>query len=95
MKGYIVYGMLRRSSSFNTGRIEHLYRGRHAKSVRCVITAFTTNPTFIPPNECRVWGVYVAPIANSLDAACGCRVIACLNPTNLISPTQHTPHTPC
>jgi GDPmannose 4,6-dehydratase len=23
-KGYIVYGMIRRSSSFNTGRIEHL-----------------------------------------------------------------------
>ena len=25
-KGYIVHGMLRRSSSFNTGRIDHLYR---------------------------------------------------------------------
>jgi GDPmannose 4,6-dehydratase len=24
-KGYEVYGLLRRSSSFNTGRIEHLY----------------------------------------------------------------------
>jgi hypothetical protein len=34
MKGYIVYGMLRRSSSFNTGRIEHLYQDRHGKAVR-------------------------------------------------------------
>ena len=25
-KGYEVHGILRRSSSFNTGRIEHLYR---------------------------------------------------------------------
>jgi GDPmannose 4,6-dehydratase len=29
-----VYGLLRRSSSFNTGRIEHLYRDRHSSKVR-------------------------------------------------------------
>jgi len=28
-KGYIVHGMIRRSSSFNTGRIEHIYVDRH------------------------------------------------------------------
>lgn len=28
-KGYEVHGMIRRSSSFNTGRIEHLYKDRH------------------------------------------------------------------
>lgn len=28
-KGYEVHGLLRRSSSFNTGRIDHLYRDRH------------------------------------------------------------------
>lgn len=33
-KGYIVYGMIRRSSSFNTGRIEHLYRDKHSNTVR-------------------------------------------------------------
>jgi len=27
-KGYTVHGMIRRSSSFNTGRIDHLYRDR-------------------------------------------------------------------
>jgi len=28
-KGYVVHGLIRRSSSFNTGRIEHLYEDRH------------------------------------------------------------------
>lgn len=28
-KGYEVHGLIRRSSSFNTGRIEHLYKDRH------------------------------------------------------------------
>jgi GDPmannose 4,6-dehydratase len=32
-KGYIVHGVRRRSSSFNTGRIEHLYRDPHEKDV--------------------------------------------------------------
>ena len=33
-KGYIVHGMKRRSSSFNTGRIDHLFRDPHEKGVR-------------------------------------------------------------
>lgn len=33
-KGYIVHGIKRRSSSFNTERIDHLYRDRHEKDVR-------------------------------------------------------------
>jgi GDPmannose 4,6-dehydratase len=33
-KGYEVHGLIRRSSSFNTGRIEHIYKDRHADSVR-------------------------------------------------------------
>jgi GDPmannose 4,6-dehydratase len=28
-KGYEVHGIIRRSSSFNTARIDHLYRDRH------------------------------------------------------------------
>jgi GDPmannose 4,6-dehydratase len=28
-KGYMVHGIIRRSSSFNTGRIEHLYQDPH------------------------------------------------------------------
>ena len=33
-KGYIVHGLKRRASSFNTGRIDHLYRDPHAEGVR-------------------------------------------------------------
>ncbi len=32
-KGYVVHGLKRRSSSFNTGRVEHLYRDPHEKDV--------------------------------------------------------------
>ena len=33
-KGYEVHGIIRRSSSFNTGRIDHLYRDPHLEGVR-------------------------------------------------------------
>jgi GDPmannose 4,6-dehydratase len=33
-KGYIVHGVKRRSSSFNTGRVDHLYHDPHEKEVR-------------------------------------------------------------
>jgi GDPmannose 4,6-dehydratase len=33
-KGYVVHGIKRRSSSFNTGRIDHLYRDPHEEGVR-------------------------------------------------------------
>jgi GDPmannose 4,6-dehydratase len=33
-KGYEVYGIIRRSSSFNTGRIDHLYQDPHDADVR-------------------------------------------------------------
>ncbi|KAA3616683.1 MAG: GDP-mannose 4,6-dehydratase [Calditrichaeota bacterium] len=33
-KGYLVHGIIRRSSSFNTGRIDHLYRDRHINNTR-------------------------------------------------------------
>lgn len=33
-KGYMVHGIIRRASSFNTDRIDHLYRDRHEKDVR-------------------------------------------------------------
>jgi GDPmannose 4,6-dehydratase len=33
-KGYEVFGIIRRSSSFNTDRIEHLYRDPHEEGVR-------------------------------------------------------------
>jgi GDPmannose 4,6-dehydratase len=33
-QGYEVHGLIRRSSSFNTQRIEHLYQDRHESSVK-------------------------------------------------------------
>ncbi len=33
-KGYLVHGVKRRSSSFNTGRVDHLYRDPHEADVR-------------------------------------------------------------
>jgi len=36
-KGYIVHGLKRRSSLFNTGRIDHLYQDPHQKSRRFIL----------------------------------------------------------
>lgn len=36
-KGYIVHGVKRRSSSFNTGRIEHLYQDPHEADPRLIL----------------------------------------------------------
>jgi len=33
-KGYEVHGLIRRASSFNTGRVKHLYRDPHEDGVR-------------------------------------------------------------
>ena len=36
-KGYIVHGIKRRSSSFNTGRVEHLYQDPHERDPRYIL----------------------------------------------------------
>ncbi|MGO8831349.1 MAG: GDP-mannose 4,6-dehydratase, partial [Roseiarcus sp.] len=36
-KGYVVHAIKRRSSSFNTGRIEHLYQDPHVDNQRFVL----------------------------------------------------------
>ena len=36
-KGYLVHGVKRRSSSFNTGRVDHLYRDLHEPDLRFVL----------------------------------------------------------
>src|SRR5579863_2624435 len=36
-KGYVVHGVKRRSSSFNTGRIEHLYQDPHEADPRFIL----------------------------------------------------------
>ncbi len=36
-KGYVVHGVKRRSSSFNTGRVDHLFRDLHEQNVRFIL----------------------------------------------------------
>ena len=36
-KGYVVHGVKRRSSSFNTGRIDHLYQDPHESSGKFIL----------------------------------------------------------
>jgi len=36
-KGYVVHGVIRRASSFNTDRIDHMYRDRHEDDVRLLL----------------------------------------------------------
>ena len=36
-KGYIVHGIKRRSSSFNTNRIDHLYQDPHVENQRLIL----------------------------------------------------------
>jgi len=39
-KGYEVHGIIRRSSSFNTGRIDHIYRDRHEVMQLCSTVSY-------------------------------------------------------
>eukprot|EP00429_Kryptoperidinium_foliaceum_P052603 CAMPEP_0176083172 /NCGR_PEP_ID=MMETSP0120_2-20121206/41609_1 /TAXON_ID=160619 /ORGANISM="Kryptoperidinium foliaceum, Strain CCMP 1326" /LENGTH=358 /DNA_ID=CAMNT_0017416951 /DNA_START=25 /DNA_END=1097 /DNA_ORIENTATION=+ len=58
-KGYVVHGIIRRSSSFNTGRIDHIYRDRHETGVKlflhygdlCDATNLITIISQIKPTE--------------------------------------------
>lgn len=36
-KGYEVHGMIRRSSSFNTGRIDHIYKDQHEGDIKLIL----------------------------------------------------------
>eukprot|EP00339_Tiarina_fusa_P023348 CAMPEP_0117021146 /NCGR_PEP_ID=MMETSP0472-20121206/15988_1 /TAXON_ID=693140 ORGANISM="Tiarina fusus, Strain LIS" /NCGR_SAMPLE_ID=MMETSP0472 /ASSEMBLY_ACC=CAM_ASM_000603 /LENGTH=363 /DNA_ID=CAMNT_0004726547 /DNA_START=85 /DNA_END=1176 /DNA_ORIENTATION=- len=58
-KGYYVHGIVRRASSFNTGRIDHIYRDRHETGVKlflhygdlCDATNLISIITKIKPTE--------------------------------------------
>eukprot|EP00934_Nitzschia_sp_Nitz4_P006738 Nitzschia sp. Nitz4//scaffold48_size128905//110839//112177//NITZ4_003620-RA/size128905-processed-gene-0.123-mRNA-1//-1//CDS//3329553042//6728//frame0 len=58
-KGYVVHGIVRRSSCFNTGRIDHIYRDRHETGVKlflhygdlCDATNLITIISSIKPTE--------------------------------------------
>jgi GDP-mannose 4,6 dehydratase len=58
-KGYEVHGIIRRSSTFNTSRIDHIYRDRHDVSLlrrRYLILRFGEVKLHIPisPSICRL-----------------------------------------
>jgi len=42
-KGYTVHGIKRRSSMFNTDRIDHLYKDQHEKKVNFFFTLWRFN----------------------------------------------------
>ena len=44
-KGYEVHGILRRSSSFNTGRIEHLYLDEWVRDMKQRASSRKSSPT--------------------------------------------------
>ena len=48
-KGYEVHGLIRRSSSFNTSRIDHLYRDRHEVILIIIIHILNLLPFKINP----------------------------------------------
>src|SRR5438094_3507105 len=58
-KGYDVYGIIRRSSSFNTDRIDHLYQDPHEKGTRLRLlycdlndsSSFNTTLRKVQPDE--------------------------------------------
>lgn len=58
-KGYEVHGLIRRSSSFNTGRIDHIYKDRHETGVKlflhygdlCDATNLITIISKVKPSE--------------------------------------------
>jgi len=58
-KGYTVHGIIRRSSSFNTGRIDHIYKDKHETGVKlflhygdlCDATNLITIIANVRPNE--------------------------------------------
>jgi GDPmannose 4,6-dehydratase len=39
-KGYQVHGIIRRSSTFNTSRIDHIYRDRHEVKIWSTLNLF-------------------------------------------------------
>ena len=48
-KDYIVHGVKRRSSSFNTGRLDHLYQDPHERSRKFIsYSVYYHDCTFLP-----------------------------------------------
>ena len=48
-KGYEVHGIIRRASSFNTGRIDHVYKDPHRKDAKMFLHYGDMTDTGAPP----------------------------------------------
>ncbi len=62
-KGYDVYGVIRRASSFNTERIDHLYQDPHEQGTRLRLVYGDPNDICRAPAECFQSVVQMEPEA--------------------------------
>ena len=56
-KGYEVHGLIRRSSTFNTDRIDHLYVDPHTPQVKNVSMSFICSVVLPVPPALAVWSL--------------------------------------
>jgi hypothetical protein len=68
-KGYVVYGIIRRSSSFNTGRIEHMYKDKHSNKTRCVPDGLVSCASAVPLRRAELGDRSLAPLQRRNAAA--------------------------
>ena len=53
-KGYEVHGIKRRSSSFNTGRLDHLYQDPHEKDLKLILHYGDLTVRSSKPRGCKL-----------------------------------------
>ncbi|GAA5794926.1 hypothetical protein HPULCUR_000274 [Helicostylum pulchrum] len=75
-KGYEVHGIIRRSSSFNTGRIEHIYKDRHDQVFKHPPSGKTDDPLYL--------GVkFFLHHGDLTDSTCLVHIISQIQPTEV------------
>lgn len=96
-KGYEVHGLIRRSSSFNTGRIEHLYKDPHIEGVRLFLhygdltdaSSITNLILKIDPDEVYHLGAQ-SHVAVSFDCPSYTVEVNTLGTLNLLQAIRHS-----
>jgi GDPmannose 4,6-dehydratase len=59
-KGYEVHGIIRRSSSFNTSRIDHIYRDRHeVKISQLICYKIKADFSYYLPHSFKDWCQFI------------------------------------
>jgi GDPmannose 4,6-dehydratase len=78
-KGYQVHGIIRRSSSFNTGRLHHLYEDQHEReSDQCSWFRFLT--VFLTPSDPGRFKLHYGDLSDSTNLV---HIIAHVQPTEI------------